>query len=97
LVAAVEADGADQVQGGRSPKIVIGHGHWDHAGNLDEFPNAILYVQKEELRGIEWALNYPNPKISAVNTSRAAVPGRRPWLSAENRRPDLPRCCGVRP
>jgi glyoxylase-like metal-dependent hydrolase (beta-lactamase superfamily II) len=50
-------------------KIVIGHGHWDHAGSLDEFPNAILYVQKEELRGIEWALNYPNPKISAVNTS----------------------------
>jgi len=50
-------------------KIVIGHGHWDHAGSLDEFPNAILYVQKEELRGIEWALNYPNPHISAVNTS----------------------------
>jgi len=50
-------------------KIVIGHGHWDHAGQLDDFPNAILYVQKEELRGIEWALNYPNPKISAVNTS----------------------------
>ena len=50
-------------------KIVIGHGHWDHAGSLDEFPNAILYVQREELRGIEWALNYPNPKISAVNTS----------------------------
>ena len=28
----------------------------------------MLYVQREELRGIEWALNYPNPKISAVNT-----------------------------
>ena len=50
-------------------KIVIGHGHWDHAGSLNEFPNATLYVQKEELRGIEWALNYPHPKISAVNTS----------------------------
>jgi glyoxylase-like metal-dependent hydrolase (beta-lactamase superfamily II) len=48
-------------------KIVVGHGHWDHAGSLDEFPNAILYIQKEELRGIEWALNYPNPHISAVN------------------------------
>jgi glyoxylase-like metal-dependent hydrolase (beta-lactamase superfamily II) len=50
-------------------KIVIGHGHWDHAGQLDDFPNAVLYVQREELRGIEWALNYPHPKISAVNTS----------------------------
>jgi glyoxylase-like metal-dependent hydrolase (beta-lactamase superfamily II) len=49
-------------------KIVIGHGHWDHAGQMDDFPNAILYVQREELRGIEWALNYPHPKISAVNT-----------------------------
>ena len=49
-------------------KIVIGHGHWDHAGQLSDFPNAILYVQKEELRGIEWALNYPHPKIRAVNT-----------------------------
>lgn len=50
-------------------KLVIGHGHWDHAGQIDEFPNAVLYVQREELQGIEWALNYPHPKISAVNTS----------------------------
>jgi len=51
-------------------KIVIGHGHWDHAGSLDEFPNAMLYVQREELRGIEWALNYPgHERIRAVNTS----------------------------
>ncbi len=49
-------------------KIVIGHAHWDHAGQLSDFPNAILYVQREELRAIEWALNYPNPKIRAVNT-----------------------------
>jgi glyoxylase-like metal-dependent hydrolase (beta-lactamase superfamily II) len=53
-------------------KIVIGHGHWDHAGQIDEFPNATLYVQKAELDGIQWALNYPNPKISET------VCGRRP-------------------
>ena len=52
-------------------KIVIGHGHWDHAGQLLDFPEATLYVQREELRGIEWALNYPNPKIKAVNTDPA--------------------------
>jgi glyoxylase-like metal-dependent hydrolase (beta-lactamase superfamily II) len=49
-------------------KFVIGHGHWDHAGQLMDFPNAVLYVQREELKGIEWALNYPHPKIKAVNT-----------------------------
>jgi glyoxylase-like metal-dependent hydrolase (beta-lactamase superfamily II) len=48
-------------------KIIIGHAHWDHAGQLSDFPNAVLYVQREELRAIEWALNYPNPKIRAVN------------------------------
>jgi glyoxylase-like metal-dependent hydrolase (beta-lactamase superfamily II) len=51
-------------------KIIVGHGHWDHAGSLDEFPNAMLYIQKEELRGIEWAINYPgHERIRAVNNS----------------------------
>ncbi|MBV8869014.1 MAG: MBL fold metallo-hydrolase [Acetobacteraceae bacterium] len=50
-------------------KIVLGHGHWDHAGQIMALPKAKLYIQREELRGIEWALNYPNPKISAQNTS----------------------------
>ena len=49
-------------------KVVIGHGHWDHAGQLSDLPNATLYVQKEELKASEWALNYPNPHIRAVNT-----------------------------
>ncbi|MFO1321848.1 MAG: MBL fold metallo-hydrolase [Burkholderiales bacterium] len=51
-------------------RIIVGHGHWDHAGSMDEFPNAKLYIQKEELRGIEWALNYPgHERIRAVNDS----------------------------
>ena len=49
-------------------KVVIGHAHWDHAGQLSDLPNAVLYVQREELRGIEWALNYPEPHIRAVNS-----------------------------
>jgi glyoxylase-like metal-dependent hydrolase (beta-lactamase superfamily II) len=53
-------------------RIVIGHGHWDHAGQLDSFPNAVLYVQKEELNQIDFFLNYPTDfnggHISAVNT-----------------------------
>jgi glyoxylase-like metal-dependent hydrolase (beta-lactamase superfamily II) len=50
-------------------KIVVGHGHWDHAGQIMALPKATLYIQLEELRGIEWALNYPNPKIAAQNVS----------------------------
>lgn len=55
---------ADQVT-----KIVVGHAHWDHAGALSDFPNAKLYIQKKELEGIQWALNYPHPRISAHNLS----------------------------
>lgn len=53
-------------------RIVIGHGHWDHAGQLDSFRNAVLYVQREELKQINFFLNYPtefnNGHIRAVNT-----------------------------
>lgn len=53
-------------------KIVIGHGHWDHAGQLNAFPNAVLYVQKEELKAIDFFTGYPtefnNGHIRAVNT-----------------------------
>jgi glyoxylase-like metal-dependent hydrolase (beta-lactamase superfamily II) len=49
-------------------KVVIGHAHWDHAGQLSDLPNAVLYVQREELKAIEWALNYPEPHIRAINS-----------------------------
>ena len=69
-------------------KIVIGHGHWDHAGQLSDFPNAVIYIQREELNAIEWALNYPNPKIAAVNNSpggcfRTPACGYEPLTVAE--------------
>jgi glyoxylase-like metal-dependent hydrolase (beta-lactamase superfamily II) len=53
-------------------KIVVGHGHWDHSGQLSEFPNAVLYIQKEELKQIDFFTNYPTEfnggHIRAVNT-----------------------------
>jgi glyoxylase-like metal-dependent hydrolase (beta-lactamase superfamily II) len=55
-------------------RIVVGHGHWDHAGQLDQFQNAVLYIQREELRAIDWALNYPDPRISAWNTMALGPP-----------------------
>src|SRR6185295_5967982 len=52
--------------------IVLGHGHWDHAGQLSEFPNAVMYIQKEELKQIDFFLDYPTEfnggHIRAVNT-----------------------------
>jgi len=57
---------------GAVSRIVIGHGHWDHAGQLDSFPDAVLYVQKEELKQIDFFLDYPiefnQGHIRAVNT-----------------------------
>jgi glyoxylase-like metal-dependent hydrolase (beta-lactamase superfamily II) len=53
-------------------RIVLGHGHWDHAGQLSEFPNAVVFIQKEELKQIDFFLNYPIDfnagNIRAVNT-----------------------------
>jgi len=53
-------------------RIVVGHGHWDHSGQLDRFPNAVLYIQKEELRQIDFFTSYPTEfnggHIRAVNT-----------------------------
>jgi glyoxylase-like metal-dependent hydrolase (beta-lactamase superfamily II) len=47
------------LQPGDVKRIIIGHAHWDHAGQLSSFPNAVLYVQKEELRQIDFFLDYP--------------------------------------
>ena len=41
-------------------RIVTGHGHWDHTGQLSEFPKAVLYIQKQELKQIDFFLNYPD-------------------------------------
>src|SRR4029077_15288208 len=52
--------------------IVLGHAHWDHAGQLSEFPNAVVFIQKEELKQIDFFLHYPvdfnSGHIRAVNT-----------------------------
>ena len=57
---------------GAVKRIVVGHGHWDHAGQLDLFPDAVLYIQKEELRQIDFFTSYPTEfnggHIRAVNT-----------------------------
>src|ERR1700746_2661614 len=60
-------------------KAVIGHAHWDHAGQLSDLPNAVLYVQKAELAAIEWALNYPEKHIKAINSDPGGGNRTRVW------------------
>src|SRR5260370_30173917 len=80
-------------------RIVIGHGHWDHAGQLDSFPNAVLYVQKEELKQIDFFLDYPTefnggplpaPETPASITRNAVGPPARG-------RPPRARCADAPP
>jgi len=39
--------------------IILSHLHFDHAGNIDQFPNAQFYVQKDELDGWVSSLSLP--------------------------------------
>jgi glyoxylase-like metal-dependent hydrolase (beta-lactamase superfamily II) len=36
------------VEPGQITDIIISHAHWDHMGGIDLFPNATLWIQKEE-------------------------------------------------
>jgi glyoxylase-like metal-dependent hydrolase (beta-lactamase superfamily II) len=58
--------------------VVIGHGHWDHGGQVEDYPNATLVIQGEELRYIHWATTYPNPGISDTVCARRPACGYPP-------------------
>lgn len=45
--------------------VIITHLHWDHAGNLDRFPNARLHLQEEELRMVTSA-DMAHPYLNRV-------------------------------
>lgn len=36
--------------------VIITHAHYDHVGNLSKFPNAHVYIQREEVVHWQWAL-----------------------------------------
>ncbi|MBT2679289.1 N-acyl homoserine lactonase family protein [Bacillus sp. ISL-35] len=40
--------------------VILSHLHFDHAGNIDQFPKAQFYVQKEELDGWMSSLSLPD-------------------------------------
>jgi glyoxylase-like metal-dependent hydrolase (beta-lactamase superfamily II) len=40
--------------------IFITHAHFDHFGNVEDFPNATFFVQREEIERWGWALSLPD-------------------------------------
>ncbi|GAC1608888.1 MAG: N-acyl homoserine lactonase family protein [Mycobacteriales bacterium] len=39
--------------------VVLTHNHFDHAGNVDAFPNAQVYIQEMEVRKFLWTKSLP--------------------------------------
>lgn len=46
--------------------VFLTHLHFDHAGGIDVFPNAVFYVQKKELEGWQECLRHPRFKGLAM-------------------------------
>ncbi len=40
--------------------VFITHAHFDHFGNVEDFPNAKFYVQKREMQDWVWAMSLPD-------------------------------------
>lgn len=40
--------------------VFITHAHFDHFGNVEDFPNATFYVQKREMQDWVWAMSLPD-------------------------------------
>ncbi|MEC7489997.1 MAG: N-acyl homoserine lactonase family protein, partial [Pseudomonadota bacterium] len=41
--------------------VILTHLHFDHAGNLDQFPNAIFHIQRSEYEGWKKVYELPGP------------------------------------
>ena len=48
--------------------VILSHMHFDHAGNIDAFPNAKIYVQRKEYDGWSWAMSLP-PKFAWITNA----------------------------
>lgn len=40
--------------------VIITHAHFDHFGNVEDFPNATFYMQEKELSKFIWAMSLPH-------------------------------------
>ncbi|KQU50515.1 Zn-dependent hydrolase [Rhodococcus sp. Leaf278] len=40
--------------------VIVTHAHFDHFGNVDDFPNAVFHIQEEEFSKWLWTLTLPS-------------------------------------
>jgi glyoxylase-like metal-dependent hydrolase (beta-lactamase superfamily II) len=46
--------------------VIVTHGHWDHAGGVDQFPNATVWIESATLRWMESRVSAAAPEASGV-------------------------------
>ena len=85
---AVEAAG---VPADRITDIIISHAHWDHAGGLELFPKATIWIQREEYEyytGEAWHARNTHGGIDAADMLalvRANTEGRVKFVEGDDR------------
>lgn len=79
------------VQPGEITDVIITHAHWDHAGGIDLFPNATIWIQKEEYAyytGEAWHTRGARGGIDEEHMLalvRANMQGRVRFVDGDNR------------
>lgn len=63
------------VDAGYAPiqKVIISHGHWDHASGVPDFPEAQIFAAEEEMHSIA----HPESGAATAWPSQVAAPGTR--------------------
>jgi glyoxylase-like metal-dependent hydrolase (beta-lactamase superfamily II) len=46
--------------------VIVTHGHWDHVGGVDQFPNATVWIEAATLRWMESRVSASLPEASGV-------------------------------
>ncbi len=54
-------------------KVIISHGHWDHASGVPDFPEAQIFADEEEMHSI----SHPESGAATAWPSQVATPGTR--------------------
>src|ERR1051326_1472530 len=60
--------------------IILTHGHWDHADGADLFPNATIWIQKEEFRYYTGDAWQPGGKPGGIESDDAMF-----WVAANTK------------